>query len=101
MSVEPDISVSLVNTDNRELLLACLESLPGAAEGITLQTIVIDNASTDGSADGGPRALPGRRGGRARARHGFGANHNEAIRAVDRTLRLDPERGHRAPSRAR
>ena len=67
VSVAPDISISLVNTDNRDLLLACLESLPGAAEGITLQTIVIDNASTDGSAAAVREALPGRRGGRARA----------------------------------
>ena len=45
------------------------------------RSIVIDNASTDGTADAVPRALPGRRGGRARrSAHGFGANHNEAIR---------------------
>ena len=80
MSVEPDISISLVNTDNRDLLLACLESLPGAAEGITLQTIVIDNASTDGSAAAVRERFPGAEVVEREQRHGFGANHNEAIR---------------------
>ena len=80
MSVEPDISISLVNTDNRDLLLACLESLPGAADGITLQTIVIDNASTDGSAAAVRERFPGAEVVEREQRHGFGANHNEAIR---------------------
>ena len=80
MSAGPDISVSLVNTDNRELLLACLRSLPGAAREVSLQTIVIDNASTDGSADAVADAFPDVELVRLDRRQGFGANHNQAIR---------------------
>ena len=43
----PDLSVSIVNTNSRELLLACLESLAGTAA----EVVVLDNASEDGSAE--------------------------------------------------
>ena len=42
----PDVSVSLVNTNSRELLLACLESL----RETDVEIVVLDNASEDGSA---------------------------------------------------
>jgi GT2 family glycosyltransferase len=80
VSAAPDISISLVNTDNRELLLACLESLPVAAREVTLHTIVIDNASTDGSAEAAREAFPEVEVVALERRQGFGANHNEAIR---------------------
>ena len=41
-----DVSVIIVNFNGRELTPACLESIP---EGV--ETIVVDNGSTDGSAD--------------------------------------------------
>jgi N-acetylglucosaminyl-diphospho-decaprenol L-rhamnosyltransferase len=80
LSDAPDISVSIVNTDNRELLLGCLASLPAAARGTTLQTIVIDNASGDGSAAAVREAHPEAELVERDRRYGFGANHNEAIR---------------------
>jgi GT2 family glycosyltransferase len=80
VSAQPDISISLVNTNNRELLLACLATLPAAARDVTLQTILIDNASTDGSADAVRAAYPDVEVVAREHRHGFGANHNEAIR---------------------
>src|SRR5205085_976445 len=43
-----DLSVSLVNTGNRELLLACLGSLTGGGQPPT-ELVVLDNASEDGS----------------------------------------------------
>jgi GT2 family glycosyltransferase len=79
VSAEPDITVSLVNTDNRELLLACLATLPGAAERVRLQTIVVDNASTDGSADAVRERFPDAEVVARDRRYGFGANHNQAI----------------------
>jgi hypothetical protein len=39
VSGTPDITISLVNTSNRELLLGCLASLEGAARDTALQTI--------------------------------------------------------------
>jgi N-acetylglucosaminyl-diphospho-decaprenol L-rhamnosyltransferase len=74
----PDVSVSLVNTNSRELLLACLESL--AATGVEI--VVLDNASEDGSAAAVRERFPGVRLIEQRHRAGFGANHNTVIRAT-------------------
>jgi len=79
VSDAPDTSISLVNTNNRELLLGCLASLASAARETALQTIVIDNASTDGSAAAVREAFPEVELVERRHRHGFGANHNQAI----------------------
>jgi len=80
VTAPPDITISLVNTSNRDLLLGCLASLEQAARSSSLETIVIDNASTDGSAEAVRSAYPGVEVVERSARHGFGANHNEAIR---------------------
>ena len=74
----PDVSVSLVNTNSRELLLACLESL----EGTGVEVVVLDNASEDGSAAAVRERFPGVRVIEQRHRAGFGANHNTVIRAT-------------------
>jgi GT2 family glycosyltransferase len=79
VSAAPDITISLVNTNNRELLLDCLRSLEGAARETVLQTIVVDNASTDGSVAAVREAFPDAEVVERRSRHGFGANHNQAI----------------------
>src|SRR5690348_4073153 len=46
-----DVSVCIVNWNCREMLRACLASLLRQSQGIRLETIVVDNASTDGAAD--------------------------------------------------
>lgn len=46
----PDLSVVIVSYNTRELLRNCLLSLR-ATEGLALEIIVVDNASTDGSAE--------------------------------------------------
>ena len=78
MSSVPDVSVSLVNTNSRELLLACLESL----EGTGVEIVVLDNASEDGSAAAVRERFPTARVIEQRHRAGFGANHNTVIRAT-------------------
>lgn len=45
-----DLSVCIVNWNTRQHLKACLESLYTHAEGLELEVIVVDNASSDGSA---------------------------------------------------
>src|SRR5438309_1274738 len=55
----PDCSIVIVSWNVRELLRACLRSLPGAAPGpstssggaLACEVIVVDNASTDGSVE--------------------------------------------------
>jgi N-acetylglucosaminyl-diphospho-decaprenol L-rhamnosyltransferase len=44
-----DVSVCIANWNCRELLRGCLESLREDAQGVRLETIVVDNASTDGA----------------------------------------------------
>ena len=46
----PDISVAVVNWNRREYLRACLASL-AAQRGASFETIVVDNGSSDGSAE--------------------------------------------------
>ena len=74
----PDVSISLVNTNSRELLLACLESL----RGVDAEIVVLDNASEDGSAEAVRARHPEVRLIEQRHRAGFGANHNTVIRAT-------------------
>ena len=51
MHATPDVSVIIVSYDTRELLRECIESiLCGQGNGITVEVIVVDNASADGSA---------------------------------------------------
>jgi GT2 family glycosyltransferase len=74
----PDLSVSIVNTNSRALLLACLDSLAGTQAEI----VVLDNASEDGSADAVREQFPDVRVIAQSHRAGFGANHNTVIRAT-------------------
>lgn len=83
MTAQPDVSVSIVNTSSRELLLACLASLEGDLHGpITVEVVVLDNASEDGSAEAVAELFPWARVIAQPFRAGFGANHNAVIRAT-------------------
>lgn len=55
---QPDVSVIIVNFNTRELLLSCLRSVFAGRDTGTLEVIVVDNASTDGSRDAVPRDYP-------------------------------------------
>jgi N-acetylglucosaminyl-diphospho-decaprenol L-rhamnosyltransferase len=74
-----DVEVSLVNTNNRELLLRCLETIPAACEELEWHATVVDNASEDGSADLVRARFPWASLVRNERRLGFGANHNQVI----------------------
>jgi N-acetylglucosaminyl-diphospho-decaprenol L-rhamnosyltransferase len=73
-----DVTVSIVNTNGRELLLGCLESLADVAADI----VVLDNASEDGSAVAVRERFPHVQVIAQEVRAGFGANHNRVIRAT-------------------
>ena len=47
----PDVSVVVVSFNTRDLLRECLGTLAAEAGGVRYETIVVDNASRDGSAD--------------------------------------------------
>ncbi|MBI4199941.1 MAG: glycosyltransferase family 2 protein [Chloroflexi bacterium] len=75
-----DVTISIVNTDNRRLLKDCLSSLPAGSEGLETEVFVVDNASTDGSAEMVAREFPGVQVMRNAIRGGFTANHNQVLR---------------------
>jgi len=56
--VTPDVTVVIVNHNTKDDLLACLESLAAAAADLRLQVLVVDNHSSDGSADAVARSCP-------------------------------------------
>ena len=74
-----DLSVSIVNTNSRELLLACLETL----RGTSAELVVLDNASEDGSVAAVREGFPDVRVIAQDFRAGFGANHNAVIRSTE------------------
>ena len=46
-----DLSISIVNFNTKEPLKKCLESIKNNIQGISYEVIVVDNASSDGSAE--------------------------------------------------
>jgi GT2 family glycosyltransferase len=46
-----DVSVCIANWNCRDLLRGCLESLQDQPQGVRLEVIVVDNASSDGAAE--------------------------------------------------
>lgn len=83
-----DVEISLANTNNRELLRGCLQSLPAACEGLRWHATVVENASTDGSAEMVEREFPWADLVRNSLPRGFSANHNQVLRrAVDQSAR--------------
>lgn len=74
------LSISIVNTNNKPLLLNCLESLYSRDHGILFETILVDNASTDGSAEAVRLRYPQVKLIINKDKKGFAFNHNQAIR---------------------
>lgn len=77
----PDLAVVVVNHNAGAYLLRCLRSVFERAGGIELEVVVVDNASTDGSADAAAEAFPEVRLVRAPNR-GFAAGVNRGIAAT-------------------
>jgi len=47
--MNPDVTVVVVSWNTREHLSRCLDALEAAADGLRVETVVVDTASTDGS----------------------------------------------------
>ncbi|MCE2882690.1 MAG: glycosyltransferase family 2 protein [Planctomycetaceae bacterium] len=75
----PDVSVVIVSFNTRDLLRDALRSLPAAAGPRRLETIVVDNRSSDGSADMVEREFPEVRLVRATENLGFAGANNLAF----------------------
>lgn len=74
----PRVSVCIVNRNCRELLRACLASLLHQAQGVGVEVIVVDNASTDGAAEMVAQAFPTVRLLRNKTNQGFSRANNQA-----------------------
>ena len=71
-----DVSIVIVNFNTRSLLDSCLRSLPGASGSARTEVVVVDNASSDGSADLVAEHFPGVRLVRSASNVGFASGCN-------------------------
>ncbi len=78
-----DLSIIIVSWNTASLLRACLAGLPAAVGALDWQTVVVDNASTDGSAGIATRDFPNVLLIRNTANLGFARANNQGIRATD------------------
>ena len=77
--MQPDLSVSIINTNNREQTLDCLRSVFANTHRVSLEVFVVDNACTDGSAQAIATGFPQVRLIRNDVRKGFSTNNNLAL----------------------
>ena len=78
----PELSVLVVNYNTRDELLACLRSLYAHARGVRFETILVDNASSDGSAEAVAAEFQQVRLIRSEQNLGFGRANNLAARSA-------------------
>lgn len=75
-----DVSIIIVNWNTRELLSSCLKSIAAAdSGGLEIETIVVDNASSDGSATMVSREFPWAMLMASGANDGFAAGVNRGL----------------------
>ena len=77
-----EISIIIVNWNTRDLLANCLKSIEETVRGLTLEVIVVDNASSDGSAAMLRERFPQVKVIENRENRGFGAANNQAMRIM-------------------
>jgi GT2 family glycosyltransferase len=78
--LRPDLTVIIVNWNTRELLLNCIESFYRTVKGLSSEIFVVDNGSSDGSADSVRRAFPEIEVIQNQWNMGFARANNEALR---------------------
>ncbi|MEY4762714.1 MAG: hypothetical protein RLZZ200_2570 [Pseudomonadota bacterium] len=93
MSNPPTVSVVIVSFNTREILRQCLQRLYEETGAVTFETIVVDNASRDASADMVAQDFPQVRLIRSDTNLGFAAANNLAFREVtgEYVLLLNPD----------
>lgn len=100
MADKPDLSIAIINTNNREIALQCLESVFRTQGELNLEVIVVDNACTDGSAAAVRQRFPQARLVHNAQKLGFSSNNNLALTGnVEGRLEIDQPGGARAQGR--
>jgi GT2 family glycosyltransferase len=82
MTTAPDLSIVVVNWNTRDLLANCLASIPGGAATLSYQVVVVDNGSSDGSAELVANQFPGTILLRNAENVGFARANNQGIAAT-------------------
>jgi hypothetical protein len=77
---EPEISIVIVSLNTREYLRRCLTAIPGAASDLTVEVLVVDNGSTDGTQGMLAEEFPGVRVVQSGENLGFGKASNLGAR---------------------
>lgn len=77
----PDLAIVIVNWNTRQLLLDCLAALPAATVGLSVETWVVDNGSSDGSVAAVREHFPTTIVIANEGNLGFAAANNQAIRS--------------------
>lgn len=80
--MNPDISVLIVSFNTAKRLRECLQSLRGQTGAVSFETIVLDNASRDDSAEVVASEFPEVRLLRSAVNLGFGNGNNKALEAA-------------------
>lgn len=75
----PDLSISIITTDNRDQAVECLRSVFASVRRISLEVFVVDNACSDGSAEVIPAEFSQVKLIRNRERLGFSTNNNQVL----------------------
>lgn len=76
-----DLAIVILNYNTRDLLVDCLTSLRHPP-GVDVVTVVVDNCSSDGSADRVAQQFPAVELVRSPANDGFAAGNNQGLRAL-------------------
>ncbi len=77
-----DVSIIIVNWNTRDLLRECLRSVHAETRDVSFETIVVDNASTDGSPAMVAEEFPGVKVIANDANRGFAAGNNQGLAAA-------------------
>ena len=77
-----DVSIVIVSFNTREVLRECLQSVERESAGLRVEVLVVDNHSSDGSAEMIEREFPQVRLFRSEVNLGFASANNVALEAV-------------------
>jgi GT2 family glycosyltransferase len=83
-----DLAICIVNWNTRDLLDKCLQSIRDTQGALSVETIVVDNASTDGSAEMVREKHPWARLIANSNNRFYAAGNNQALQAVDAPFKL-------------
>jgi GT2 family glycosyltransferase len=76
----PTLSIVILATNQRDLALACLESIERSAPAVDTEIFLVDNASTDGTAEAVAERFPDAEVIVRAENAGFSAGNNDALR---------------------